>query len=127
MLRARLARKEERPGWLCHPGRSCSVSVFRRPCRAVQATSGWLCAHMWQPSAIPCALLHATSRAHGMQGLGAMAPREPLVDTTLPRMPSSFVERLDAVIERWASILPLHLRPELRDEFQAFGIEHDRT
>jgi len=56
-----------------------------------------------------------------------MAPREPLVDTTLPRMPSSFVERLDAVIERWASILPLHLRPELRDEFQAFGIEHDRT
>lgn len=42
-------------------------------------------------------------------------------------MPSSFVERLDDVIERWASILPLGLRRELRQDFEAFGIEHDRT
>jgi diguanylate cyclase (GGDEF)-like protein len=41
--------------------------------------------------------------------------------------PSPLVERLNTSVERWASILPLHLREEFRDEFALIGEEHDRT
>jgi diguanylate cyclase (GGDEF)-like protein len=41
--------------------------------------------------------------------------------------PSAFSERLNAVIERWVDVLPLHLRERFRDEFGHFGDAHDRT
>ena len=41
--------------------------------------------------------------------------------------PSTFSERLNAAIERWVEVLPLHLRERFRAEFGHFGDAHDRT
>jgi diguanylate cyclase (GGDEF)-like protein len=46
-------------------------------------------------------------------------------DKSVP--PSAFSEQLQAVIERWSQMLPLHLRERFRDEFGEFGDAHDRT
>lgn len=38
---------------------------------------------------------------------------------------SHFSERLEALIESWAPVVPEHLRPSFRDAFRAFGNQHD--
>ena len=40
---------------------------------------------------------------------------------------SPFAERLEALIDKWASLLPAHLQQDFRTDTRAFGLEHDRT
>ena len=52
-----------------------------------------------------------------------------MADSQHPSVPmrSPFAERLDALIDKWAPLLPAHLQQDFRTDTRAFGLEHDRT